>query len=156
MALAELVRLLRNDRYRSVDVSARLDVESILRRCASGPLERSLHAWRAHVDAGAQVMTECLLAPADGAVDADGTVDHRGGSIRVWFDWRWILDVWAWGLAEADDCLVVHLVERDGRDRAQVLALAWVRASDGTTRPALQPAIAQRAHERHWHLRWSS
>ena len=115
-----------------------------------------MNAWKPKT--GARVVSGCQVAliPATEEPGIDGTTDGVALKAVGRLHARWIIDVWARGIALVDDAYVVELVEARSVDDLDVLATRWEPASPGKWVAAKRPAHVRRdpVSGGEWRLTW--
>ncbi len=131
-----------------------LEVE--LKDRALAPLRQHVNAWKPKT--GARVVSGCQVAliPATEEPGIDGTTDGVALKAVGRLHARWIIDVWARGIALVDDAYVVELVEARSVDDLDVLATRWEPSSPGKWAAAKRRAHVRRdpASGGEWRLTW--
>ena len=138
--------------------SALLDEE--IRERALPLLRRHLTTWKART--GARVIAGCRvgLIPSNQPAAVVGATDGVSMRAEGRLPGRWIVDVWAKGVATVDDAFVLKLVEAPSPDDLRVRAARW--EPDG---PRLWKAVDAPARLHRdagnvdgdgdgWHLTW--
>lgn len=105
---------------------------SVLGRAASASLPPAA--------AGLPVDQRWALTGPGGPAGVEGRLGANGGWLRLGVSAGWVAEVWAWDLALVDGHLVLEVVDRPRRDRADVRLVRW--SVDG--RPALVDATVGR------------
>ena len=81
-----------------------------------------------------------------------GTIDRYTARATAFLGVRWVLEVWARGLATVDDALVLELVPSARALRAR--ALRWERGAAGEARPAVAGLSLGRRPDGSWARTW--
>lgn len=135
-------------------VKQRQMLEAELTDKALAPLRQHLNAWKPTT--GARVVSGCQVAilPATEATMLDGTTDGVAMRAVAHLHARWVIDVWARGIATVGDAFVLALADVGSVDDLHVLAARWEPAP-GTGRWAAvgRPAHLLR-HDGAWQLTW--
>ena len=131
-----------------------LEIE--LKDKALAPLRQHLNAWKPKT--GARVVSGCqvVLIPATEEPMVDGATDGVAMKAVARLHARWVIDVWARGIALVDDAYVVEIDDVVSANDLKVLATRWEPTSGGRwaarKRPARVWQDAGRGGE--WRLSW--
>jgi hypothetical protein len=155
LALGFVVRAARRQAEDGWWHGRRSDLEEALAARARPALEASVRRWRARIDAdGRRVTTECWVAGPSERPSVFGLVDDGGGWAGASLPLLWLVEVWAPGLAVVDGCFVLAVTGGDAHLR-RVHAVRWERRLPQGSTPVVEPAVAVRAADGTWHLRWT-
>jgi hypothetical protein len=130
-------------------------LEAELKDKALGPLREHLNTWKPRT--GARVVSGCQVAlvPSTEPAQLDGTMDRVAMKAVARLHGRWVVDVWARGIATVDDAFVVGLLDVASVDDLQVLAARWEPASAGRWATVAEPAHVHRDGGGPWRLTWA-
>lgn len=119
-------------------------------------LRRHLTAWKPRT--GARVISGCKVAliPSTETVTLTGVTDRVAMKATAALHARWVVDVWARGVAVVDDAFVMRVDRAFTLDDLGVLAGRWEPTASGTWTAVTAPARARRAPgpDSDWHLEW--
>jgi hypothetical protein len=120
---------------------------------ALAPLRSHLNTWKPRT--GARVVSGCQieLVPATETPALEGATDGVAMKAVARLHARWLIDVWARGIATIDDAYVLALVETTSNDDLSLLAARWEPTSAGRWSAVARPARATRSDGR-WELTW--
>lgn len=124
-----------------------------LRQHALAPLRAHLSAWKGRT--GARVISACrvkVLASAD-PPDVAGTIDRVSLKAEAHLRGRWVVDVWARGIAVVDDAFVLEVLDASTPDELVVRANRWEQRPGQGYVPVAAPARLTRSPEG-WRLTW--
>jgi hypothetical protein len=123
-------------------------------------LRRHLNAWKART--GARVVAGCRvgLIPSNQPASLVGATDGVAMRAEGLLPARWVVDVWARGVATVDDAFVLTLVEVPAPDHLLVRANRWEPSGARTWASVDAPARLRRrpggseGPEPAWHVTW--
>lgn len=106
-----------------------LDIE--LKDKALAQLRQHLNAWKPTT--GARVVSGCqvVLVPATEEPMVDGQSDGVAMKAVARLHARWVIDIWARGIALVDGAFLVELAEVRSVDDLEVFATRWEQTSPG-------------------------
>ena len=82
-------------------------------------------------------------------------MDEAGGWAAACLPLRWLVDVWARGIALVDGCFVLDVRSSDAaQTRLSVTAARWERRLPVGSTPVVEPAIVVPSSDGSWCLRW--
>jgi len=117
---------------------------------ATEPLTRHLALWSARLGGLQAPSVEVKLRRPGQAPRMTGAIDRFSARVTAGLGVRWILEVWARGLAVVDDGFVLEVTSASGLARA----VRWEAQSDGGARPVVNAARLGRAGDGEWRLSW--
>lgn len=123
-----------------------------LRSRALEPLGRHVALWRARMGCSQAASVELKLRRPGEAPRVAGAIDRFSARMTAGLGVRWILEVWARGLAVVDDGFVLEVASSHAG--AQVRAVRWEIQPDGGARPVVALARLGRDGEGSWRLSW--
>jgi hypothetical protein len=155
LGLSAIVRAERHLGDRAWVFTRAADLESALAGRARPAFQECMRAWRGRLT-HQRLMVECWVARPGEPAAVCGLMDDAGAWAGLRLPPRWLVDVWARGVAVVDGCFVlaVHAAEASGR-RLSVTALRWERRLPAGSTPVLEPAVAVRLDDGAWCLRWA-
>ena len=117
-------------------------------------LRQHLNAWKPKT--GARVISGCQVAvvPTAAPAGVEGTMDGVAMKAVARLHGRWLVDVWAWGIAAVDDAFVVGVLDVAADDDVHVRAVEWDAASAERWTAVERPARVRRDDAGTWHLTW--
>lgn len=117
------------------------------------PLREHLNAWKRQAGARMVSSVEVTLATANDTPSVQGRVEGISMRAMAHLGGRWVVDVWARGVAVVDGAFVVEVTEAATSDELEVRAVRWERHDGGSFAPVGAPALLERAPSG-WHLTW--
>lgn len=123
-----------------------------LRARAVEPLTSHLSLWAARLGCPQAVSVEVKLRRPGQAPRMTGAIDRFSARVTAGLGVRWVLEVWARGLAVVDDGFVLE-VGPSGSDLG-ARAVRWEAQPDGGARPVVAAARLGRDREGSWRLSW--
>ena len=125
-----------------------------LERRAVEPLTHHLNQWAARLGCPPAPSVQLKLQRPSQPARATGTIDRYASRIKAGLGVRWVLDVWARGLASIDDGFVLEVVPSPAGLGAR--ALRWETEGDGAARAVVAPARLGRDRQGAWRLSWEA
>lgn len=123
---------------------------------------RALPHLRAHLNAskpktGARVVSGCQveLVPSNQSVTLDGATDGVAMKAAAQLHARWVVDVWARGVATVEGAFVLKLTKAFSVDDLLVVAGRWEPAASGRWATVTAPARLTREPGGAWQLTWT-
>jgi hypothetical protein len=129
------------------------DIQTALTARVAPAVEASMRAWRGRLAGHHVVTVESWIAAPGEVATVCGLMDDAGGWAAACLPIRWLVDVWARGVAVVDGCFVLE-VSGDGDDRLAVTAARWERRLPAGSTPVVDPAVLHRVDDGTWRLRW--
>lgn len=127
-------------------------LQSHLQTCAIEPVRRHAALWADRLGHPQPPRVEVKILRPGQDPRVVGVIDRFTTQVRAGFGVRWVLEVWARGLALVDDALVLDVV---GSSRGlSARALRWERNGGGEARPVVATAQLARDPEGRWRIRW--
>ncbi len=130
------------------------DIQTALTARVAPAVEASMRAWRGRLAGHHTVTVESWIAATGEAADVCGLMDDLGGWAAACLPVRWLVDVWARGVAVVDGCFVLD-VHAGGGEQLAVTAARWERRLPAGSTPVVEPAVVHRV-DGGWRLRWES
>lgn len=127
-------------------------LEDQLRSRAGEPLTRHLNQWASRLGYSPAPSVALTLQRPGQRARATGTIDRFASRVNAGLGVRWVLDVWARGLACVDDGFVLEVTPSTGGLGAR--ALRWQAQGDGGARADVASARLGRDPQGAWHLSW--
>jgi len=132
-----------------------------LRNRALPHLREHLNAWKSTT--GARVVSGCQvgLVPSNQTVTLDGATDGVAMKVAAQLQARWVVDVWARGIATVEGAFVLKLTQAFSVDDLRVVAGRWEPTGSGRWATVTAPARVRREPDGNgggvdggWRLRW--
>ena len=153
LGLAAIVRAGRRQGDRLWFASRSGDLQTALTARVSPAVEASMRAWRGRLARHHTVTVESWIAAPGEAANVCGLMDDLGGWAAACLPIRWLVEVWARGVAVVDGCFVLEV--HGGGEQLAVTAARWERRLPTGSTPVVEPAVLHRV-DGGWRLRWES
>ncbi|MDQ3897174.1 MAG: hypothetical protein M3326_08005 [Actinomycetota bacterium] len=156
LGLSAIVRACRRQADRAWYAPRAEDVRTALAARAAPAVEGSMRAWRGRLSGRHTLVVECWITRPGEPPNVCGLMDDAGGWAAASLPMRWLVDVWARGVALVEGCLVLEVLEHDATgDHLAVSAARWERRLPAGSTPVVERAILFGA-DGSWHLRWDA
>lgn len=152
LGLAAIVRAERRQGDRFWFSSRAPDIQTALTARVAPAIETSMRAWRGRLAGHHLVTVESWIAAPGEEATVCGLMDDAGGWAAASMPIRWLVDVWARGIAVVDGCFVLEVASDTG-DHLGVTATRWERRLPTGSTPVVEPAVLHRI-DGGWRLRW--
>ena len=152
LGLAAIVRAQRHQGDRFWFASRSGDIQTALTTRVAPAIEASMRAWRGRRARHHLVTVESWIAAPGEVANVCGLMDDAGGWAAASIPIRWLVDVWARGIAVVEGCFVLEVVSDTG-EHLGVTAARWERRLPTGSTPVVEPAVLHRV-DGGWRLRW--
>lgn len=152
LGLSAIVRAQRRQGDRFWFASRSGDIQTALTARVAPAIEASMRTWRGRLAGHHLVTVESWIAAPGEVANVCGLMDDAGGWAAASMPIRWLVDVWARGIAVVDGCFVLEVVGDHG-GQLGVTAVRWERRSPTGSTPVAEPAVVHRV-DGGWRLRW--
>ena len=127
-------------------------LQAQLQQRALEPVRRHTAAWADRLGFGQSPAVEVKILRPGQACRVVGVLDRYTARASAALSVRWVLEVWARGLAVVDDALVLELAPSNRALRAR--AVRWEPLAGGEARPAVATVTLARRPDGTWARTW--
>lgn len=133
-------------------------LEEQLRERALPPLKEHLRHWMPEFGCRRVSAIELKVLRAGQQPGVHGQMDTVGARVTAILGARWLVEVWARGLALVDGSFVLEVVDEEpggGAGAIPARAVRWERQRGGWVAPVGSPALVRPRPEGGWQLEWA-